>query len=845
MIKVAWTAAAGSQAYRCVLIDPTGKEVGRSDPAVKPSCVLDIDLAHVSHIRVQLSHQLNGNQWVDYGPPARLPPRPTDSTDVIKWSGDSDLYRLTIHDFTEFGTVFDEPVLGNQFPLSATGADLGHELRFSISAWQASGWTSLFRAKPLPVTTIMGKHPLIPPPPLSTSWSADLLLLFTVDTEAGMHRMRNPSTTHAVNELIFGDYGNQENLGIGLHMDLLEHFGHRGCFFVDILMEFQFGRVALEKTIDAILERGHEVQLHVHTHHLFWHNDPSVRSLYRALEHYDSKAMRNILELSIELFEQRVGTRPLAYRAGGYHVDDQSIRLLQDFDIPFDSSIVSYFRARTADWTRSRTQPFPIGDVLEVPPSWFLRSDHGSPTDTRVYAPNPTAGDPITHLFGATPPHVATFVSHSFQLMRYVQVAEPDFRQRWIAHLEASFASADECQPLIPAEHYQWSVHEPAADDGMVATVAHLLRRVAERPKARCVTFAELAAIADNWRAPQQRTSVDPVAVLDFRSGTYQQKPLQIYSRSFLHHLDQDAKLSVLDVEAAELQALSQANLDWRDLTVAVKGGIGVKPQEWLQARVTDSLLTADGISLGQHAHTVDVVLWLRDFHCQRPDQLATALSDIHLLLRHGGSLVALAWPFGVRENLTPLKRFPVADLLFSETELAAFGVESPESVTPLDRSSWARWLRAIGFSPHMRTAALRPKDHLALLAQHGAKLKFLPPDQLTEAVMSIHATTTPQASQAYAEPPEHTVPAIHEPEAVLSAARERFDATKPGADIRIAFSSSTATLSPVSTVLAWQRAGFERTDMVATQLDDSGAQLVRPLTVADIDGYGGRHREA
>ena len=96
-------------------------------------------------------------------------------------------------------------------------------------------------------------------------------------------RQRNPDPKRIVDEMIFGDYGTGARGGIGLHMDLLERYGFRGSFFVDVLMEYQFGREGLERTIDAILSRGHEVQLHVHDSHLAWSDDPALQSLSRGL----------------------------------------------------------------------------------------------------------------------------------------------------------------------------------------------------------------------------------------------------------------------------------------------------------------------------------------------------------------------------------------------------------------------------------------------------------------------------------------------------------------------------------------------------------------------------------
>ena len=390
-----------------------------------------------------------------------------------------------------------------------------------------------------------------------------------------MHRMRKPNPSRAVDELIFGDFGESEKPWVlAFTWICLSTSDITAAFFVDILMELQFGRTALERTLEAILGRGHEVQLHIHTQHLLWHPDPTRQARYRALEDYDRDGMRHVMELSVDLFERRVGKRPLAYRAGGFQVDDNSLQIVADQDIPFDSSNLPYYRARTADWTRSRTQPFAIGDVLEFPPSWFLRCDEGTRTDTRLYAPNPTAGDPLTRMLGATPtPHVANFVSHSFQLMRYVSAPDPvGHRDEWLETLKMHIDDDDPYVPIIPTASHRWGFHEPAADNEMVATMTHMLRRVSERPDARCVTFEEINQFADIWWRRPRDTPTDPVLAIDSRRGIYHKTASQVYNSSFLRQLERKTYAQELDVGEVEVAALEGTDVRWNDSVVGVEG---------------------------------------------------------------------------------------------------------------------------------------------------------------------------------------------------------------------------------------------------------------------------------
>ena len=56
------------------------------------------------------------------------------------------------------------------------------------------------------------------------------------------------------------------------------------------------------------------------------------------------------MEVSVDLFERRTGQRPLAYRAGGFRINDSHFGVLEEFGIGIDSSIMV-----------SRTHRYPIG----------------------------------------------------------------------------------------------------------------------------------------------------------------------------------------------------------------------------------------------------------------------------------------------------------------------------------------------------------------------------------------------------------------------------------------------------------------------------------------------------
>ena len=332
-----------------------------------------------------------------------------------------------------------------------------------------------------------------------------LLFVFSVDTECSVLRQPNPNPDRVVDELIFGDFGNGARpAGIGLHMDLLESFGFRGSFFVDVLMEFEHGQAALERTVEAILQRGHEVELHVHPEHLRWSRDGQVERLANELSGgrvlRDADAFRRLTELSVDLFERRVGRPPVAYRAGGYRISDVQFPILEEFGIRIDSSVQPYFNSQVSDWMRARTQPFRVGSMLEAPPSYLVLNEKPGEWETRGLTPNSNLGDPIAGLGSRvrSAPCVLTFVSHSFQLLgRYDSEAPGDiesFTRRLRSALPAGVAERYLGGPLRAVRTFGEEV-----DESLIGGVTDILQRVADQPDARCVTYAELSTAADGF----------------------------------------------------------------------------------------------------------------------------------------------------------------------------------------------------------------------------------------------------------------------------------------------------------------------------------------------------------
>ncbi|HSD23260.1 MAG TPA: hypothetical protein VLB79_02935 [Solirubrobacterales bacterium] len=733
-INLEWTPLRGASAYRLTVTDSsTGERLLRTDPLDQPRYALDTSLADGREIEARLEflpERAEEGAWEEAGPTVRVPvPDPRADVTILRWEGVSSVHRLVIADQTAARTVLDRPVLGSSYPYVPSPSERGHDLVMRVHSWRDGDWDEGTEWRPLPLRVLVGER-RDPPPPLESDGAAPLLLAFTIDTEGFLARQSDPNPATAVDELIFGDYGNFEHYGVGLHMDLLEHFGFRGCFFVDVLSQFQYGREALQRTVDAIAERGHEVELHVHDEHLRNSDDPAVRALAGDMANMDGDRFRRLMGLAVQVFERLTGKQPGAYRAGGYRITDEHFPVLEEFGIKIDSSVQAYFHAHVSEWMRTRTQPYWIGDVLEVPPTWTLVRDQRDAPETRALAPNATAGDPVSRM-PVSPtgvPRIATYVSHSCELMR----VDRDVTQEAIAEYERSLRArvrkevADRVMLEVAASP---RLIDGRLDEDLVFRVAGILRRIADRDDARCVTFAELREIAGSFPREVRREPVDPVPVIDRPHGAATVTGTRVYSRELLEHLTSTGTPGRARTQSGgdDVSALVNADVSWEGKDVAVVGEGAPAVTPWLERRGVKSAERLEG-PRADATGRFDVVVWLSGFERCAPSKLRGRLDAAAGMLREDGALVLRVRTLGAAPEPGNNGEPPLAELLFPASTLRA------DEVTAWDASTFSSWLAAQGFEIIGRRPVSRSGIEIAALERFPDKLAAIPDEELRTA---------------------------------------------------------------------------------------------------------------
>jgi SAM-dependent methyltransferase len=518
----------------------------------------------------------------------------------------------------------------------------------------------------------------------------------------------------------------------------------------------------------------------VHDEHLRNSDDPKVRALAGDLATMDGDAFRRIFELAVESFGRLTGQPPLAYRAGGYRIADDHFPVLDEFGIRIDSSVQPFFHARVSDWMRTRTQPYWIDSLLEVPPTWTLVWDQRTAPETRAFAPNRTAGDPVSRMpaSSAGVPRVAMYVSHSCELMRVDRNPTPeavaDYERRVRARVRPEVADR-----VVQEVQANPRLIDGILDEELVFRVAGLLRRIADRDDARCVTLSELGEIADRFPRDRRLEPVDPVPAIDRPGGAARVTGTRIYSRELLVHLSSAADGTIpARLGDDPVSALVNADVSWEGSEIAVLGDEPSGISGWLERRAVARVERFDEPSPAASA-AFDVVVWPAGFEQCPPDALRGRLEAATAMMRPDGALVMRVGTLGVPPTSGRNGQPPLAELLFPAD------VVGSAPVTPWDAATFSAWLTAQGFQVATERRVRRNGIELAALERFADKLGALTGEELGTGAVDYtlrRAVDEPKVTQEREADTDPTPAAAQAGPADRDAdLLKRFDAVDPG----------------------------------------------------------------
>ncbi|MCD6322824.1 MAG: polysaccharide deacetylase family protein [Clostridiales bacterium] len=185
-----------------------------------------------------------------------------------------------------------------------------------------------------------------------------LHIWITIDTESTHY----VSISDEVNTEIGG-----VGCGIAEMMNICDKYGVKATFFTNMCEEKTYGKEKIKAIVQYIHNRGHEVQLHPHPD---WGYDKKRTALWQ----YSSNGQDKIISDGRDLIHEWTGIYPIAFRAGGYMADNNTLKVLQANNFVIDSTFFYKFPlCRVSDPSLAINAVRKISGIWEVPVTLFRR----------------------------------------------------------------------------------------------------------------------------------------------------------------------------------------------------------------------------------------------------------------------------------------------------------------------------------------------------------------------------------------------------------------------------------------------------------------------------------------
>lgn len=128
-------------------------------------------------------------------------------------------------------------------------------------------------------------------------------------------------------------------VGVSYQLDRLRQHDLKACFFVDPMPALVYGLDPFRRVIDTIQAAGQQVQLHLHPHWIAANREDRQRAPGRwHLSEYDVNEQRALIGGARDLLVAAGATPPIAFRAGNYSGNDDTLEALASLGFAYDCS---------------------------------------------------------------------------------------------------------------------------------------------------------------------------------------------------------------------------------------------------------------------------------------------------------------------------------------------------------------------------------------------------------------------------------------------------------------------------------------------------------------------------
>lgn len=160
-------------------------------------------------------------------------------------------------------------------------------------------------------------------------------------------------------------------VGVAYQMDRFDAHGLKAVFFVDPMPALIWGVAAIEDVVGPIVARGHDVQLHIHTEWLELAGSASPVGSRTGLniKDFTFEEQCTLLSYARDVLVAAGAPAPVAFRAGNYGANDDTLRALAEIGLTYDTSFCPGIAQSHCAISLDRAVRMPVAHcgVIEVP----------------------------------------------------------------------------------------------------------------------------------------------------------------------------------------------------------------------------------------------------------------------------------------------------------------------------------------------------------------------------------------------------------------------------------------------------------------------------------------------
>ncbi|MDJ0979026.1 MAG: hypothetical protein QNI87_10890 [Erythrobacter sp.] len=165
----------------------------------------------------------------------------------------------------------------------------------------------------------------------------------TIDTEysSGLVRSGSPDERADNYARSIACVSSRVTAGLPHALARLQETGQSAVFFVDPMPALLWGTAAIEDIVAPILDAGQDVQLHLHTEWLQWagdHHPLASRRTGQNLFEFAFEDQCTLIEYARSQLIAAGAPAPVAFRAGNYGANDDTLRALATLGMEYDTS---------------------------------------------------------------------------------------------------------------------------------------------------------------------------------------------------------------------------------------------------------------------------------------------------------------------------------------------------------------------------------------------------------------------------------------------------------------------------------------------------------------------------